>query len=88
MSTIDIHLSGKFTPYLRRESARRGYKDVSAFIDALVEAEKERKTEKEIEGLLLEAVDGPFEEWTDKDVADIRRVGTQMIKRRRQRKSR
>ena len=37
----------------------------------------------EIESQLDEAVDGPFTEWTDDDVNDIRRLGTAILNRRK-----
>jgi Arc/MetJ-type ribon-helix-helix transcriptional regulator len=89
MSTIAIQLPRKLKPYLDEETNRRGYKRVSEFVEALVEAERHRDIRAELEQMLLEAVEGPFEEWTDKDVEDIRRVGTALIKRqRKQRKTR
>jgi Arc/MetJ-type ribon-helix-helix transcriptional regulator len=87
MSTSDIHLPQQLRRYLAQQAARRGYKDPSALVRALVEADRDRLLDDELEKMLLEAADGPFEEWTDEDVAQIRRVGIKLIERRRRRKS-
>jgi hypothetical protein len=42
-----------------------------------------RKLSSELEASLLEVVDGPFSEWTDADVEDIRREGKATIGQRK-----
>ncbi|HYO08292.1 MAG TPA: hypothetical protein VER17_04925 [Tepidisphaeraceae bacterium] len=83
MSTLDIRLRGELRAYLEEQVARGGYKDASEFIEFLVEANKLRGLRAEVEAMLLEAADGPFAEWTDDDVADIERLGTRLIERRK-----
>ena len=87
MSTSDIHLPQQLRRYLNEQAARRGYKDASALVQALVQADKDRIYDHDLERMLLEAADGPFEEWRDTDVEQIRRVGMKLIERRRRRKS-
>jgi Arc/MetJ-type ribon-helix-helix transcriptional regulator len=85
VTDIAIQLPDELKTYLQRESARCGYKDVSEYVQELIEADKRRKVSAEIEEMLLEAADGPFTEWTDKDVEDIRRAGDRIIQRRKAR---
>jgi hypothetical protein len=82
---MDISLPSDLLAFAETESARRGFKDASGFMQSLLEAEKHRHVRSEIESLLLEAVDGPFSPWTDQDLMDIRRVGTQLIEQRKSR---
>ena len=82
MSSIDIHLSNELNSYLKVEAARRGFRDPSEFVQSLLEAEQHRQHRAEIEAMLLDAVDGPFSDWTEGDVEDIRRDGRQLIERR------
>jgi Arc/MetJ-type ribon-helix-helix transcriptional regulator len=85
MSTIGIQLPDELRNYLQEEAARRGYKDQSEFVQALLEAEKLRDLRKDLEAMLLEAVDGPFTPWTDADVQDIEREGMRLIEQRKAR---
>jgi Arc/MetJ-type ribon-helix-helix transcriptional regulator len=85
MSTIGIQLPDDLRAYLQEEAARRGYKDQSEFVQALLEAEKLRNLRKDLETMLLEAVDGPFTPWTDTDVEDIEREGMRLIQQRKAR---
>ena len=81
MSSRDITLPDELHSYLERESGRRGYKNVSEFVQSLVEAERHRDVRKEVETLLLEALDSPASEWTEQDVEDIRTTGLKIIER-------
>jgi hypothetical protein len=83
MKSIDVNLPDELQAFVTAESARRGFKDPSGFVQALVEAERHRQLRQDIEALLLEAVDGPFSPWTDQDLEDIRRQGRQLIERRK-----
>ena len=83
MSTLDIHLPDELSRYLRDEAARRGYRDISQFVQSLLQAEQHRQLGQELEARLLEAVDGPFSQWSDDDVDEIRKTGKQLIERRR-----
>ena len=83
MKTIDITLPDDLQAFAQSEAARRGFKDPSAFVQSLLEAEKHRQTRQELEALLLEAADGPFTEWTDQDVDEIRHEGRRLIERRK-----
>ena len=85
MSTISIRLSDDLKSYLDAEIERRGYRDASELVQSLLDAEKHRVLQKEIEDMLLETADGPFTDWTDDDVEDIRRAGTRIIERRKAR---
>jgi hypothetical protein len=82
MSTMDLRLSAELDAYLREESARRGYTDAGEFVRSLVEAERHRQIKREVEQLLLETVNGPFTDWTDADVDDIRTAGRRAVERR------
>jgi Arc/MetJ-type ribon-helix-helix transcriptional regulator len=83
MKTIDITLPDDLQAFAQSEAARRGFKDSSAFMQSLLEAEKHRQIRQELEALLLNAADGPFSEWTDHDLDDIRRQGRRLIERRK-----
>lgn len=79
MSTIEIHRPETVKAYLNEQVARRGFRDASEFVQSLLEAERQRHVGREVEQLLLEAAGGPFSEWTDDDVDDIRRAGRRAI---------
>jgi antitoxin ParD1/3/4 len=85
MSTVDIHLPDHLKSFLDEQVARRGYKDASEFLQSLLEAEKHRNLNHKLEKMLLEAADGPFEEWTEEDVENIERLGLRLIERRKNR---
>ena len=81
MKHMDLVLPDDLQAFAAAESKRRGFENPSVFMQALLEAEKHRQVRLEVESLLLEAADGPFSEWTDDDVSDIRRAGTRLIDR-------
>jgi Arc/MetJ-type ribon-helix-helix transcriptional regulator len=85
MKTIDVTLPDDLQAFAQAEAARRGFKDPSDFVQSLLEAEKHRQVRQELESLLLEAVDGPFSEWTDQDANDIRTEGRRLIERHQSR---
>jgi hypothetical protein len=76
MSTIDLHHEA----YVEKRAAECG-KDASEFIVSVLE--HHRQLRSEVEAMLLERIDGPFEEWTDEDVEDIRREGIELINQRK-----
>lgn len=82
MTRIDLNLPEELSAYLQQQVASRSYKDASAFVQALLEADRHRNLRDELETMLLDAAEGPFTEWTDADVEDVRRVGRQLIERR------
>jgi antitoxin ParD1/3/4 len=73
MGTIAIHLPAALKAFIDEQVAKGEYQDASEFVQALLEAEVQRRVRRQVEQLLLEAVDGPFEQWTEQDVEDIRR---------------
>ena len=83
MTTVNIQLPDSLKSYIETQAARRGYKGASEFVQALLEAERHRELGDELEGLLLEASDGPFSAWTSEDLADIERVGDRLLQKRR-----
>ena len=83
MSNIDIHLPDKLQGYLNDQVTRRGYKNASEFVKELIEADRQRQVRQEVESMLLETIDGPFDPWTNEDVDDIRAVGHRLIEKRR-----
>jgi len=85
MSTIDIRLPDHLKAFLEAQAARRGYADASEFVQALLEAEQHRQLKSELEQMLLETADGPFSDWTEDDVNDVRRGGKRLIQGRRAR---
>jgi Arc/MetJ-type ribon-helix-helix transcriptional regulator len=85
MSTIDIRLPENLMTYLEAESAQRGYTSVSEFVQALLEADKQRHLKREVEKMLLESIDGPFSTWTNKDLDDIRHAGKRLLQGRKAR---
>jgi hypothetical protein len=76
---MDFTLPDDLQAFAQAESVRRGFETPGSFMQSLLEAEKHRQIRVEIESLLLESIDGPFSDWTDQDMADIRRDGTRLI---------
>ena len=83
MKTMDITLPDELQVFAQTEAIRRGFSNPGEFMQSLLEAEKYRQFRQEVESLLLEAADGPFSEWTDRDSNDIRRIGRALIERRK-----
>jgi Arc/MetJ-type ribon-helix-helix transcriptional regulator len=83
--TLNIELPERVTTFVEQQAKKLGYKDVSEYIAAVLEADHFRKFQEELEEMLLEAIDGPFEEWTDQDVEDIKRIGNRILERRKKR---
>ncbi len=83
MSTIGIELPEQLRAYLDEQVARRGYRDASAFLTDLLQAERHRQFDKEIDEMLNEALDSPSEPWTEKDLQDIESLGKKILQRRR-----
>jgi antitoxin ParD1/3/4 len=86
MNTIDINLPDPLKAFVEEQVARRGYRDASEFVQLLLEAERQRQVGREVEQLLLDALDDddePLTEWTDQDLDDIRRAGRRLIEKRR-----
>jgi hypothetical protein len=84
MTSIDIHLPDNLKSYIEAESARRGYKDASAFIAAVLEAERFRNFRDELEQSLVDALKEPSTALTGQDFEEIRREGIALIEKRRQ----
>ena len=82
MTTLDLELSESLKAFIDEQVARRGYKDASAFLQSLLEAERQRQVIREVEQALLETSDEGFSDWTEEDVQDIRRAGKRLIEKR------
>ena len=82
MTTLDVNLPDTLKAFVEEQVARRGYKDASAFVQSVLEAERQRQVGREVEQALLESADGPFTDWTDDDVEDIRRAGKRLVEKR------
>jgi len=82
MSSFDLNLPDVLKAFVDEQVARRGYKDASAFVQSLLEAERHRQVVREVEQALLETTDEDFADWTENDVEDIRRAGMRLIARR------
>jgi antitoxin ParD1/3/4 len=83
MTTIDLTVPETIKEYIEKQASKEGYRLPADFVVALVQAHQERRHRLEVESMLLEAVDGPFTEWTDADVEDIRRQGAALISQRK-----
>jgi hypothetical protein len=84
MTTLDLTLPEEVKSYIEKQAAQQGYADPGSFIAALVEAHQHRQIRSDVEARLLEVIDGPFDEWTDEDLLDIRREGEALISLRRE----
>jgi antitoxin ParD1/3/4 len=85
MTTIGITLPDSLKAFVEEQVALRGHRDASDFLQSLLEAERHRQVKREVEQLIGAAADGPFEEWTEQDVDDIRRAGRRAIEMRKRR---
>ena len=83
MSTFDLNLPESLKAFVDQQVVTRGYGSPSEFVQSLLEAEQQRQVGREVEALLLETVEGPFTEWTDDDVENIRLAGRKIIEKRR-----
>ena len=83
--TLNIELPDELSRYVQEQVAKKGYRDASEFLAAVLEAEQHRQLDNEVDRILSEAVDGPFAEWNEQDVEDIRRAGARIIERRKAR---
>jgi antitoxin ParD1/3/4 len=82
MSTLDLRLPDAVRAYTDDQVARRGYRDVSEYFLSLVEADRLRDIRGELEAKLTEAVRSPSTPLTAQDWAEIRREGTETVRRR------
>ena len=85
MSTIQINLPEPLKAFVDEQVAKGRYRDASALVQRLLEAEVQRRIGDEVEQMLLEVVDGPFDDWSGQDVDGIRRTGGRIIERRKAR---
>ena len=83
MSTIGIQLPDALKAFVDQQVAKGEYRDASEFVQSLLEAEVRRRIGREVEQALLEAADGPFADWTEEDVEDIRRTGRRLVEERK-----
>jgi Arc/MetJ-type ribon-helix-helix transcriptional regulator len=83
MSAIDISLPEALQKYVQEQVAHRGFSDAGEYLRSLIEADQHRQLDSEVEAMLLQAVDGPFTDWNERDLDDIRRVGSAIIDRRK-----
>ena len=83
--TLKIELPEDLHQYIQEQITKHGYRDVSEYFAAVLEAQQQRELGHEIEEMLLETSDGPFSDWTDDDVSDIERVGRRILERRKPR---
>jgi Arc/MetJ-type ribon-helix-helix transcriptional regulator len=83
--TLNIQLPDELSRYVQEQVAKRGYKDASEYLAAVLEAEQHRQLDEEVDRLLLEAVDGPFAEWKEQELEDVRQAGSRIIQRRQAR---
>ena len=83
--TLNINLPDDLSRYVQEQVERLGYKNASEYLAAVLEAEQQRQVRQEVDQLLLESADGPFSEWNDADMEDVRRAGLRIFERRRSR---
>jgi hypothetical protein len=83
--TLSIELPEDTTAFLQQQAKKKGYKDLAAYVAAVLEADHFRKYQEEIEEMLLEVIDEPTEEWTDQDIEYITRIGNRILERRKRR---
>lgn len=82
MSTLQLHLPDRLKAYLDRRVPASGCGSAEAYVERLIEADRARESAEDVERELLQSVDGPFTDWTDSDVQDIRAAGQALIARR------
>jgi len=83
MTSIDIELPDEMNEYVEKQAIERGYSRPMDFIVALLEEHKRKQSRSEIEAMLLERIDGPFQDWTDRDLEDVRNEGTALVNQRK-----
>jgi len=72
MTTIQLHLTDPLKAYIDQRVADSGFVTAEEYLRGLIEADRERQSGRNIEERLLAAIDGPFSEWTDSDIDQIR----------------
>jgi len=82
MSTLDLRLPDAVRAYIDDQVARRGYRDASEYFLSLIEADRLRDIQTELESKLTEAVRSPSTPMTAQDWADVRSKGNEVIRRR------
>jgi Arc/MetJ-type ribon-helix-helix transcriptional regulator len=80
--TLSIELPEHVTAFLQQQAKKAGYKDISEYVAAVLEADHFRKFSEELEEMLEEAVNSPSTPLTDQDFDDIRREGMEILKKR------
>jgi hypothetical protein len=87
MKTVDVQVPDELEAFVELQVAERGLRNASDYFVSLAEADRHRTSDSEIEQLLDEAIDGPFSDWTESDVEDIRQVGTRLIEMRKRKQA-
>jgi Arc/MetJ-type ribon-helix-helix transcriptional regulator len=84
MSAIEISVPEDVKRSIEAQASSRGFDSAGEYIVALVEADRLRNLQAEVEGKLLDAVRSPSSPLTAQNFEDIRRRGQEVIQRRRQ----
>jgi Arc/MetJ-type ribon-helix-helix transcriptional regulator len=72
MTTITLSLPDPLGEFIQKQKEQGRYDDAGDYVRDVLLAERVRQTRAEIDAKLLEALDGPFEDVTPKDFANIR----------------
>jgi antitoxin ParD1/3/4 len=82
MNTVDLEIPEALRPFVEGQVASRGYRDAAEYFLSLAEADRLRDIRVGLEAKLLEAIQSPSTPMTSQDWHELRRAGTEAIRKR------
>jgi antitoxin ParD1/3/4 len=80
MESLILSVPESIKDFVEKQTAEGGYSTVSAYICALISAEKERRAGEELETLLLQGIrSGPATPMTEEDWDEIEREALERL---------
>lgn len=77
MTTMNISLPDEMKAFIESQMSREGFASASEYLRALIRDAQKRQSRQELEGKLLEGLQGPAVEMTRDDWESIRREALQ-----------
>ncbi|HXG68321.1 MAG TPA: type II toxin-antitoxin system ParD family antitoxin [Blastocatellia bacterium] len=71
MTSLNISLPESLREFVEEQVKTGGYGTASEYLRELIRADRKRKAQERLEALLLEGLDSPAQEITDRDWTDL-----------------
>jgi hypothetical protein len=84
METLVVELPDRLREYAEQAARQRGDRNVSQYIQELLEADRARQLRAEFEASLRQAIRGPSSAFTEQDLAEIEEAALEQIEQEKQ----